>query len=319
MLAYIPKGKMVKNSLILIFMLINSAVLANFDGSFCTKSVEDIEGVVAYICKHPKQDHISMHRVPHLLEVQTDKDLQAEGVELIEPMEFVKRVTPEQLDAFATGPNMKLPKCFQQIYYRLDEFNALPSDHPTIVRLTRLAKALHEAGVCNLDVVKQNFNDINIRIPEDVLHQFLCIANSESVFGRDNIGIGGRGPFGIHPMHNQPKGTWATVGRTPTKLEKDGLCYPSQAVVRDQKGDEIEDNTAYYDSKVILDNAKCAVKLYQNNKNGFKDWGTTKAWGSNRHCSGKTRNDLQFFKHLKELGCCTKICRDKFKKPSNQI
>lgn len=244
------------------------------------------------------------------------------GVEFIEAEEFIRRTALVDMDSAFNGVMMAPGTCGApperefKSYYRVEEFKRLGSDHPVIEHLRELAKAMHDAGVCEVPVRKENYNSIDVRNRDDLLQQFLCISNSESVFGQRNIGMGGRGPWGIHPMHNQKKGTSAYVDGRTTRLKHDGLCYPSQAVVRDADGDEIKINSRYFEEDVMKDNAACALKLYQREGSlgGFSAWGKGKSWGSNRHCSKKTRDRLNFTKYLGKLACCSKECIDNFEK-----
>lgn len=246
--------------------------------------------------------------------------LSEKGASLVSLNEFVIQMSTEELNRLGLGPNeVNDLACVEKVYYRVEEFNQLPSTDPTVGRLKELARALQEAGVCNLPVARQTFNNINIQTSDDVLHQFLCISNSESVFGRDNIGMGGRGPWGIHPAHNQAAGTSAFLdGRTVT-LKRNGLCYPGNAVVRNSSGTEIKESSRYKNYEVRLANAKCAMVLYQRSGSkgsmrGFRDWGTTSSWGSNRHCSSTSRDRLQFMKHIGLDGCCSQACKDRVQK-----
>lgn len=277
---------------------------------FCYIDDESEESNVFY-CKENQKGTTFVQRVDPLLSHEAQLGLEETGVRFITKEEFSWLVTPEELlKMMGEGPNGEMLACFERVYYRTNEFNRLRTNDATIQRVIKLARALQEAGVCDLPVKKQNFNSIGIENSQDVLHHFLCISNSESVFGRENIGQGGRGPWGIHPMHNQKAGTRAFVdGRTVT-LRRNGVCYPSRAVVRDANGAEIKQNSAYHDEAVILDNAKCAMTLYR--EKGFTDWGRTNVWGSNRHCSANTRDRLEFFKHIGALGCCTQECRQRY-------
>lgn len=240
------------------------------------------------------------------------------GVEFIDAEEFIRRTTLGDMNSVLNGNLMEPGTCggpeqeFKS-YYKVEEFKRLGVDHPVIQHLRELAQAMHDAGACSVPVRKENFNSIDVRSRDDLLQQFLCISNSESVFGQRNIGMGGRGPWGIHPMHNQKKGSRAYVDGKTTRLKQNGICYPSQAVVRDADGEEIKINSRYFDEEVIFDNAKCALKLYQREGSlgGFSAWGKGKSWGSNRHCSKKTRDRLNFSKYLGKLACCSKECIDK--------
>ena len=240
-------------------------------------------------------------------------ELEEKNVEFVELEEYAKRIIRDGIKEIVGKENVPLQPCFQKIYYRVDEFNRLPTNHSTVQNVIKLAQALHKAGVCELDVKSQNFNGINVNSIDDVLHHFLCISNSESVFGTRNIGMGGRGPWGIHPMHNQSAGTRAFTGGKTVTLKRNGICHHlPKSIVRNSNGVEIKQSDRYKDSEVQLQNAKCAMVLYK--EKGFRDWGASSAWGSNRHCSASTRNRLQFNKHLgPELGCCSQSCKNKLK------
>lgn len=277
-------------------------------GSFC--ALDESGEMSVFYCKDNQGNPIHKEEMLPILVNDARHRLEEGGVEIVSLEEFAARVSPDELMALAQGPNRGVNACFQKIYYRVDQFNRLPENHEIADQLRTLAAALHEAGVCDLPVQRQNFNNINIQNSQDVLHHFLCISNSESVFGTRNIGMGGRGPWGIHPAHNQRAGTTAFLDGRTTTLRRNGVCYPSQAIVRDSNGREIKESNRYRNYDVIVDNAKCAMTLYRDR--GFRDWGTTSAWGSNRHCSKNTRDRLQFFKHIGPLGCCTAACRARF-------
>jgi hypothetical protein len=279
-------------------------------GAFCM--LDESKENTFFYCKDPNSGTTHVQEIEPIYVSDMVRRLEESGGEIVSSEDFVARVTEKELLEMIAGPDKELNQqaCVQKIYYRTNQFNDLPVNGEITNQLKTLARALHEAGVCDLPVKQQNFNSINIRSQQDVLHHFLCISNSESVFGTRNIGLGGRGPWGIHPMHNQKSGTRAFVdGRTVT-LKRNGVCYPSQAIVRTPAGVEIKESNRYKNYDVILDNAKCAMTLYK--AKGFTDWGTKKAWGSNRHCSKTTRDRLQFFKHIGALGCCTDACRARF-------
>lgn len=301
-----------KTIIFLFILAISQSVWGEMsESSFCTLD-ETGENTVFY-CKEPGVAGLHKQEVNPLIVHGLSMELRSHGVEIVTPLEFTLRVDPNQLLKDLQALNAPPAGCgtYQKVYYRVNQFNSLPSGHRIVDQLEKLADALHEAGVCDLNVKSQNFNNININTKEDLLHHFLCISNSESVFGTRNIGMGGRGPWGIHPMHNLPAGSNAFVDGGTKRLSRDGLCYPSQSVVRDSNGTEIKQSDRYLDEEVIRDNASCAMTLYKK-RGGFRSWGTTNAWGSNRHCSKATRDRLQFFKHLGAKGCCTKKCRQRF-------
>ena len=226
-------------------------------------------------------------------------DLIDRGVEFIDSASFEIVSFFKTVDEINAQELAKNRLCPQKVSYKKNEFNQLDDEHPTIVRLRSLAKALKMAGVCELPIRKTKTKiDIDINNNDDLLEHFLCISNDESVFGRDNIGIGGRGPWGINPLHNEKKGS---------------LCYQSQAVVRNKEGEEIKKSELYLNDEVRMDNAKCAFKLYlrEDGNAGFTAWGTTSKWGSNRHCSRSDKKGFQFRKYLKAEACCSKACKEK--------
>jgi hypothetical protein len=265
-----------------------------------------------FYCIDSKNQIMFDQSVEPISEYGYQLSLEDQGVEFVSPEVFAAKATQSGLTAL-TKPEPKA--CYEEVYYRSGEFNKLPSNHAAINSLKELAKSLHSAGVCNLPV-SSGLPDLGIKNSDDILEHFLCISNSESVFGTRNIGQGGRGPWGIHPMHNQKAGTRAfTDGKTVT-LKKNGVCYPGKAVVRDASGKEIKDSKLYMANDVRLDNAKCAMTLYKQGDGkgirGFKDWGTGSAWGSNRHCTKKMRTSMNFGKFLGELSCCSASCKSKY-------
>lgn len=281
----------------------------DLEGAFC--AIDHSGELTTFYCKDQLGNPIHKEEVDPLIENLVRTRIEEEGGEIVSFEEFAARVSMDEIRSIIEGPNNQdIRSCIQKAYYRTNEFNRLPTNHEIINQLKTLARALQEAGVCELPVKRQNFNSINIQSSQDVLHQFLCISNSESVFGTRNIGMGGRGPWGIHPAHNQRAGTRAFLDGKMRTLPRDGACYPSQAIVRDANGNEIKESNRYRAYPVILDNAKCAMTLYR--QNGFRDWGTTSAWGSNRHCPKSKRDRLQFFKHIGAAGCCTDACRARF-------
>jgi hypothetical protein len=299
----------------LLTLLIFFIPLTTFaDRYFCTIDETSAEDKSTFFCYDEKTQESFSESVEPIQQEEFVSHLKDAGVEFLDPLDFIGRVADPVL--FATRHFGQAPEgcpTLQNVYYRANEFNNLSATSATIQRVRALASALHEAGVCDLPLPTGNFLNINVTNKDELIQHFLCISNSESVFGRDNIGMGGRGPWGIHPMHNQARGTRAFVDGRMTTLQRDGACYPSQAVVRNRSGEEIKDNARYRDANVIRDNASCAMTLYRqshgNGIKGFRDWGTTSAWGSNRHCSATTRQRLNFPRHLGALACCTDACR----------
>ena len=283
----------------------------------CTTVVKS--SITQFHCYDTKTGQSFFREVDTLAAQSIITSMEKSGVAMLGYGEFLALSSRGMIEGIITGPNeLVVKECLHNVFYRENEFNALSIDHATIDRLKELTRALHEAGVCEIPVVEQEFNNINIKNSDDVLRHFLCISNSESVFGRDNIGQGGRGPWGIHPMHNLPNGSRVNVGGSVIQLKEDGLCYPSQAVVRNSNNDEVKVNERYHNYEVRLDNAKCAIKLYSFNHPshgvmGFRDWGRNGSWGSNRHCSQGNRENLDFSKYLGELSCCSQTCKDEIK------
>lgn len=239
-------------------------------------------------------------------------ELKERGVSFLDPLSFTALSFFDVVDSLNRQSLGESNACFQKIAYTSKEFAALPDNHSTIKRLKKLADALKEAGICSASIKSDNTSHgIDDQNHDDLLEHFLCISNSESTFGRDNIGMGGRGPWGIHPMHNQPKGTSAFTGGKTVTLKKNQLCYPSKAIVRDSNGREIKESKRYENYEVQVANATCALKLYK--QSGYAPWGKGHKWGSNRHCSRSDKNRFKFKKFLKEKACCSKSCIAKVK------
>ncbi len=296
---------------------LTGSIEAKEKGRYCTLD-ESNEEFTSVICRDELSETHHVEKIDPLVVHEMSLYLQENGIEVLSTEDFLAKSLLKSLDMFRKGPEYCL-NCevhLEEVYYRVEQFNRLPTSDPTITRLKALARAMQEANVCNVNVKSENYNNISVSNSDELLHHFLCISNSESVFGRDNIGMGGRGPWGIHPMHNQRSGTKAFVDGKTTTLKSNGLCYPGKAVVRDANGTEIKTNRLYQDPEVIRDNAKCAIKLYQRSGalGGFSAWGKGKSWGSNRHCSKSTRDRLQFMKHLGELGCCSQACKERVRK-----
>jgi len=262
-------------------------------------SYDERETETTFFCMNKETKKPMDYTVPSIAHKSVLDDISANGARLVKMDEYLAEASPYMVLDLAEGPNKSIRSCwmFEKIAFTVDQFNDLPPSDPAIDRLKSLAQAMKDAGVCKVQVHNENYLNIGVTNNDELLHQFLCIANNESTLGKDNIGIGGRGPWGINPIHNNKRGS---------------LCYGTQAVVRDANGNEDKadkkrNNRRYMTDAVRLDNAKCALKLYEAN-NGLRDWGKTKKWGSNRHCSKTTRDRLQFMKHLGPLGCCSQAC-----------
>ncbi len=295
---------------LLIFTISLSFSYASERNDYCLIERNDNSSV--FYCFLKENSRVVRQEVSPIDESTWKASLEDGGVLFFEDLEFSSQMAVDALQAITeTMISCNETMGYENVYYRVDEFNRLPSSASAVQKVRELATALHRAGVCEVNVQSQNFNSINIQTPDDVLHHFLCISNSESVFGTRNIGMGGRGPWGIHPMHNQARGTRAFTGGKTVTLPRNGICYDlPRSVVRNSNGVERKVSSLYEDPEVQFQNAKCAIRLYQ--QKGFRDWGTGSSWGSNRHCSASTRNRLEFNKHLgADLGCCTQRCKDR--------
>lgn len=296
---------------ILLSLLLITSLSAHASDYYC--SIQSEESKSTFFCLDMERKVMFEQDVEPISELAYQVQLEDQGVRFVSPEEFMLKSVEAGAQVVKQEPPVA---CFEEIYYRVDEFNRLPTNHSAIASLKELAKSLHAAGVCNLPIAR-GLTSLDIKDSDDVLQHFLCISNSESVFGTRNIGQGGRGPWGIHPMHNQRAGTRAFVDGKTSTLRRNGACYPSKAVVRDKNGVEIKDSKRYMANDVRLDNAKCAMTLYKQSNGrggirGFSDWGTGKAWGSNRHCTKNMRTKLNFGKFLGELSCCSAACKNKF-------
>lgn len=299
-----------------IFLLFNFSAHAEAPRRACTVEQRVLE-YTTFACYDSQTQQLTRHQIDPLVENFVIHELEENDVEVLDSSEFFKLSFVAQLQDVRSGLSLG-PNCpegdYQRVYYRVDEFNRLSSNHSVVQNLRRLAEALHSAGLCEVQFRPTHYSAINVSITnhDELLHHFLCMSNSESVFGTRNIGQGGRGPWGIHPAHSQRAGTVANWGggRRET-LRQDGLCRGMNAIARDANDNEIRRSDAYHDMDRIRGNARCALRLYQrtDSNGGLAAWGTSSAWGSNRHCSTATRNRLQFMKHLGELGCCSDACK----------
>lgn len=285
------------------FLLASILTFLPFSGSHssdyaCTVDRETSKTNSTFYCVDIKTQEPFQHSVTPIVDFEFEAYLKDKGVKIYDPEEYLGQLLDPVLYMSKIVGNLN-NSCGQntRVYYRPNEFDQLTPEDPVINRLKKIALSLHEAGVCDLPVIKANYRNLNIQNSDDVLQQFLCITNSESVFGKNNIGMGGRGAFGINPIHTT----------------EDGQCEEfKNAVIRGPNGKEIKKNELYKSEKVIADNAKCALNLYKNNERGFRDWGTNQdKWGSNRHCSKTLRTRLNFTKHIGELACCSESCKNK--------
>lgn len=263
---------------------------------YCTVDASGELSVFYCADGNTKEEYI--HSVDPLLEREIIQGMKEENIDVVDSVEYFKRNFKHEMEGVS---KLGIPPvaCFERVGYKTSEFTALPQGHKTIMRVQELVSVLKEAGVCSIDVEKESYLGIDIKNNDDVLEHFLCISNNESTFGngRDNIGDGGRGPFGINPIHNDEPGD---------------PCYPGQAVRRDSRGRELKDYKLYLNRVTRLANARCAIELYK--RKGFTDWSETRKWGSNRHCDRDKKKRFNFSKYLGAEMCCTSACRAKFEK-----
>ena len=193
--------------------------------------------------------------------------------------------------------------CFDEIRFTSSEFNRLTSTSADLSRARAIATALKSAGVCNQTIKSDNSGlGIGVNNNDQLLQHFLCIANGESTFGRgaDNIGMGGRGPFGIHPTLHTGSG---------------GICSDISPIVRSEETTAAKRNhtkaqrgATYENARVRRDNAACALRMYD--QNGYRDWGTNStSWGTNHECSASQRARFNFERQLGEAACCSQACK----------
>ncbi|MBH46848.1 MAG: hypothetical protein CME71_01615 [Halobacteriovorax sp.] len=195
------------------------------------------------------------------------------------------------------------PLCFEQIRYTSSEFNRLSRSSSDLSRARAIATALKDAGVCS-QAIQRDTTGLNIDVSnnDQLLQHFLCIANGESTFGRgaDNIGMGGRGPFGIHPTEH--------TGRN-------GICSGLSPIVTAEETASAKRNrtkaqrgASYENATVRRENARCALRLYS--RNNYRDWGRSNtSWGTNHECSASQRARFNFERQLGEAACCSEACK----------
>tara|TARA_R110000868_G_scaffold25366_6_gene98880 strand:- start:2808 stop:3737 length:930 start_codon:yes stop_codon:yes gene_type:complete len=195
--------------------------------------------------------------------------------------------------------------CFEEIRFTSSEFNRLTSRSGDLARARAIATALKDAGVCT-QAIQRDTTGLNIGVSnnDQLLQHFLCIANGESTFGRgaDNIGMGGRGPFGIHPTEHTGSG---------------GICSGLSAIVASEETTSAKRNrtraqrgAAYENATVRRDNARCALRLYA--RRNYRDWGRSNtSWGTNHECSASQRARFNFERQLGEAACCSEACKSR--------
>lgn len=185
-----------------------------------------------------------------------------------------------------------------QVQYTVGEFNSLGSNSPHIARARAVANAMKQAGICRQAIKRDNTGlGLQITNHDQLLQHFLCVSNHESTFGRgvDNIGQGGRGPFGINPIHVRNSG---------------GICDDLTQAVQSDSGTRAQRGARYENATVRRQNAQCALRLYD--ANGYRDWGTSRtSWGTNRFCSARERGRYNFERNLGEAACCSQACKQR--------
>ena len=195
--------------------------------------------------------------------------------------------------------------CFEEIGFEASAFNRLTSSSSDLSRVRAIATALKQAGVCSQEI-KRDTTGLNIGVSnnDQLLQHFLCISNGESVFGRgaDNIGMGGRGPFGIHPQH----------------AERGKICSDIKAIITSEEpragrrnlssAERLRIGRLYEPANIRRDNAKCALRLYE--QSNYRDWGrSSTTWGTNHECSATQRARFNFERQLGEAACCSEACK----------
>ncbi len=207
-------------------------------------------------------------------------------------------------DEFGVFPQV----CFDQIRFTASEFNRLRSNDSNIIRAKAIARALKAAGVCSQRIKRDNSGlGIGVSNNDQLLQHFLCISNGESTFGRgaDNIGMGGRGPFGIHPTLHTGRGD---------------LCGDISPVVLSEETNSAKNNrtraqrgASYENAATRRDNAACALRLYDSR--GYRDWGTNSTnWGTNHECNARQRASFNFERNLGADACCSDACRTRVRR-----
>lgn len=207
-------------------------------------------------------------------------------------------------DKFGVFPT----QCFDRVRFTAREFNRLRPNDSNIIRAKAIARALKTAGVCQSPIKSDNTRlGLGVSNNDQLLQHFLCISNGESTFGRgaDNIGMGGRGPFGIHPtLHTGPGDICADINPIVDAEE-------TRSALRNRT--KAQRGASYENATVRRDNAACALRLYE--RNGYRDWGTQSTnWGTNHECNARQRASFNFEKNLGADACCSDACRERVRR-----
>lgn len=202
-------------------------------------------------------------------------------------------------DEFGVFPK----QCFDKVRFTVGEFNRLRSNDSNITRAKAIARALKAAGVCQQTIKRDNTGlGLGISNSDQLLQHFLCISNGESTFGRgaDNIGMGGRGPFGIHPTEHTGPGEICADINPIVRAEETSTAKRTRT--KAQRG------ASYENAATRRDNATCALRLYESR--GYRDWGTkSTTWGTNHECNAQQRASFNFERNLGADACCSDACR----------
>lgn len=148
---------------------------------------DDTKELSVFYCRNDGDGTYAKYPVEPLFAASFSEHLKSRSVDIVTAEEFMMRSNGNIWEVFAEGAvaasdKMGCPAIDEEYrsYFRYKEFNALSSNDPVIQHLEVLVDALHEAGVCDVSVRKENFNSIDVRSKDDLLQHFLCISNSES-------------------------------------------------------------------------------------------------------------------------------------------
>jgi hypothetical protein len=284
----------------LALLLAASSAWSETDYSRFICTVDESGPASVFYCSHLDTGESFTQSVSPIEQSEIVATMKESGIQFTEMLDYIARVSGQALIAIREAGS-QVSSCFKHVQYTVNEFNSLPTNHPTIVRVKELASVLKEAGVCELPIyssVNRDPFNLGIQNNDDLLAHFLCIANTESTFGRgrDNIGMGGRGPWGIHPTEHDGRGE---------------ICDDLNPIARLPSGVEDRNGARYENRPARLANAKCALRLYAK-KEGLRDWGQSNgSWGSNRRCSKAQRDRFHFTGFLKADACCSQQCKNK--------